>query len=274
MEPLVKRRNQPGGDCATARSLTWLSAVEAQAPRGVLVARSLKLRARRPPVERYLVSLPRFHPAEKVRPARFLAMCDAVGARVPDVLLALLDHAVGFHLGFDPDDPERGAVTKIYLEFCGALPSEPSLMYLAAKASAGGAGIERYEAVDCSGRSDWAVMTRPFASHAALHDASRKLLDRMESEFGSGVFDPDLLPFLIVHESGTIRYSIDINFSNIDERFDLHRIIAPFSTIFDLGPATLEDQDSISHVAVGLSHGGEPFMTLYGFPLTDLGGSQ
>lgn len=249
----------------------WLAAVQAEAPCGTLFAESLKFRLRHPPVRRCLVSLPRFPGTEKLNACRFLKICDAIGARVPDVLISLLYDAVGFHLGVDPHDPDRGAVTKLYLEFEGDLPSEPGLMYLAAKASPSGTGIERYDSFDCRDRSDWMVATRPLASQPLLYAASLELLDHLEGAFGLDVFNSDIVPILRVREIGTCRYSIDINLSNIETDIDIRRIIAPFSGLFDLRCINSVGRNAISHLAVGLTHGRDAFLTLYGYPQADLG---
>lgn len=255
---------------ALDRSRAWLAAAGAHAPCGTLFARSVKLRRRHRAVERYLVSLPRFHPAGQPV-TRFLELCAALAVQVPQTLHPFVNEAVGFHIGIDPDDPDRGAVTKVYLEFCGALSRDPDLMYLAAKASARTTGIERYEALECRTASDWAGATRPFVADAGLAAASRALLDTMQTACGRSVFDPETVPMLLVHEPGTRRYSIDINYSNLDTPPDMLRILEPFGAIFDRTALDRACRRPISHVAIGLSHRGEPFVTLYGYPETGLG---
>ena len=229
------------------------------------MAGSVKLTGDAVSTGRVLCSLPRaaFAPQST---RRFLAAAEAFAGASCAALLPVLDLCDMFHFGIDPQDqpPTSGGnreVRKVYAELAMPPDTEPGLNYLALKVAGGRGRLTRYLNHPVPDRAAAVALLDGLILPAALRPAAEAFLLELADQ-------PDPPDVLDVIEQGSSRRSVDVNFSDqpLTERgrallLDLLRALRPTDAglSFRLRPA-------LSHVAIGTSATGQPFVTLYGFP--------
>lgn len=193
--------------------------------------------------DRWLLTLPDTALAPGARAAT-LDLAAAFLGHPLDVLCAAAPRPVAIHLGCDGTG--AGAIRKVYLE-CPPAPQGPA--FLALKAGAGGVDLHRYTPAPPRAVIDGLSLP------PLLH---RRLLAVLEAL-------PEDVAALEVTGGPGARRSVDINLSDLSPpslpHARIQALVAAIDPAFD--PAEARE---LSHVAIGLSTDGSPFVTLYAAP--------
>jgi len=170
------------------------------------------------------------------------------GAELPEEIHQHWSLAQCVHLGLDVEDPLRGSVRKLYLEFPLDSMPEKNLVYLAVKVGSG-EFLHRYERI-----SDPSELISTLCGSLDLQSAVRIIAEHSTL-------------LLKVSEAGSDRLSLDMNLADssptpaVEEAIDrLIQLIDPLAECTRHWP---------SHVALGRSANGSLFVTLYGWPDAD-----
>lgn len=214
---------------------------------------------------RVLCSLPRaaFAPQST---RRFLAAAEAFAGVSCDALLPVLDLCDMFHFGIDPKDQATASggnreVRKVYAELATSPVTQPGLNYLALKVAGGRGLLTRYVNHPVPDRAAAVALLDGLTLPASLRPAAEAFLQELADQPAP----PDVLD---VVEQGSPRRSVDINFSDQPLTGRGKALLQDLLCALRPTDAGLSDllRPALSHVAIGSSATGQPFVTLYGFP--------
>jgi hypothetical protein len=220
-------------------------------PDATVVARSCKVSPTQVSQGRVLCSLDRAALAPAAGKA-FLTLAAAFLDQSCAPLSPFVAKANAFHFALDPLDVTSGDVRKVYAE----LAAEPAndLAYIALKSATGPARLTRYLRRDL-GRA-LQVLNR-----IKLHPALNHAFTALCQDLGSDV------EYLEVAEDSSPRLSLDLNLSDVTPSLRIKRQILQIAD--EIRPASSSvcwPESSLSHLAIGQSASGVPFLTFYGFP--------
>lgn len=222
-------------------------------PDTTLIARSCKVSAHGMSSDRLLCSLGR----SALAPAagkRFLALAEAFLGQPCAPLAPYAAQARAFHFALDPADAASGAVRKAYAE----MEADPDrdLVYIALKSTSGSARLTSYLRRNLR-------QTLDLLHRMRLPSDLTRDLAALCRDLGQEA-DVD---FLEVREDLSPRLSLDLNLSDVPATPDLrHRIEHLVRLIHPAALPSCWPVTGLSHVAIGQSAAGAPFITLYGYP--------
>ena len=221
------------------------SQLESISTHSPLVAHSRKISAGFASESRVLLTINK----KDLKPGTDLsAIASIIGTAAPQELIQYWDLAQCVHLGLDFEDPLRGSVKKLYLEFPLDRTPEENLVYIAVKV--GNAELlHRYERI-----SDPSDLIEALCGSQDLRTVAKVIAEH--STF-----------LLKVSESGSDRLSLDMNLADSSPTPRVEEAIDRLIQLID--PLAERSRHWPSHVALGRSASGSLFVTLYGWPSAD-----